>query len=87
MAVQIDLLDEDKDVDDVINLTGEERYCPVALEKMIALVTLLVEKSRGQDKQLHLSERDKAALIGGKVPLLFFFFFVSKRNIWLKYSY
>jgi len=44
----------------------------MALEKMIALITTLVEKSRGEDKQLHLSERDQQALVGGKgFPFLF----------------
>ena len=69
MLCQIDLSDEDKDVDDVINLTGDDKYCPIALEKMIVLITVLVvEKSRGEDKQLHLSDRDRAApSSGGKV--------------------
>ena len=37
---------------------------------MIALISLLVEKSRGDDNQLQISEKDYNSLIGGKVCFL-----------------
>ena len=37
---------------------------------MIALISLLVEKSRGDDNQLQISEKDYNSLIGGKVSFL-----------------
>ena len=37
---------------------------------MIALISLLVEKSLGDDNQLQISEKDYNSLIGGKVSFL-----------------
>ena len=37
---------------------------------MIALISLLVEKSLGDDNQLQISEKDNNSLIGGKVSFL-----------------
>ena len=37
---------------------------------MIALISLLVEKSRGDDNQLQISEKDCNSLIGGTVSFL-----------------
>ncbi|XP_064464002.1 ubiquitin carboxyl-terminal hydrolase 34-like isoform X1 [Ornithodoros turicata] len=48
------------------------KYRPPSLDKMLALVLLLVEKSRGQDHRLQLSQTDYNALTGGKgFPFLF----------------
>ncbi|KAJ4921880.1 hypothetical protein JOQ06_022023, partial [Pogonophryne albipinna] len=48
-----------------------EKYRPAALEKMIALIALLVEQSRSE-RHLTLSQSDMAALTGGKgFPFLF----------------
>ena len=47
--------------------SSEDRYRPQTLEKMISLIAVLVEKSRGDDKQLHLSHKDMMAIIAGKV--------------------
>lgn len=58
--------DDEEDEEDVISLS-EDKYRPQSLEKMISLVAMLVEKSRSDDKQLHLSQRDYMAIIGGKV--------------------
>lgn len=40
---------------------------PASLDKMIALVASLVERSRGQDLRLKLSTKDYNAIAGGKV--------------------
>ena len=45
----------------------EDAYKPLSLEKMIALISLLVEKSRGEDNQLQICEKDYNSIIGGKV--------------------
>ena len=57
--------DDDDDDDDDIMLT-DEKYRPQSLEKMIALIAMLVEKSRGVDKQLHVSQKDYHSVVGGK---------------------
>lgn len=42
---------------------------PAPLDKMVSLVLLLVEKSRGEDHRLQLAQADYNALTGGKVRL------------------
>lgn len=45
---------------------------PVSLDKMIALVASLVERSRGTDLTLQLAQRDYTAIAGGKgFPFLY----------------
>ena len=61
--------DEEEEEEDVMSLS-EEKYRPQSLEKMISLVAVLVEKSRSDDKQLHLNQRDYLAIIGGKVKMV-----------------
>lgn len=49
-----------------------EKSRPVSLDKMIALVANLVERSRGTDNLLSLSTRDYNAIAGGKgFPFLY----------------
>ena len=55
--------EEEKDLDDVINLT-DDKYSAQSLDKMITLIAVLVEKSR-VDKQLRLSDKDIQTLTGG----------------------
>mgnify|MGYP001608455082 CR=1 FL=1 len=59
--------DEDDDEEDEVIPLSEEKYKPQSLEKMITLIALLVEKSRGNRKQLHLSEKDYVSILGTKV--------------------
>ena len=59
----MEILSDDEEEEEVLTLTDENK--PTALEKMIALIALLVEKSRGTDKQLHLSQKDYMAIVGG----------------------
>ncbi|KAL3873492.1 hypothetical protein ACJMK2_036602 [Sinanodonta woodiana] len=59
----VEILSDDEE-DDVITLT-EENYKPLSLDKMISLIALLVEKSRGDDHQLQISDKDYNAIIGG----------------------
>ncbi|KAF2987749.1 hypothetical protein EK904_015161, partial [Melospiza melodia maxima] len=57
--------EEEEEEEDILSL-AEEKYRPAALEKMIALIALLVEQ------HLTLSQNDMAALTGGKgFPFLF----------------
>lgn len=48
---------------------------PASLDKMIALVATLVERSRGPDLRLQLSPRDYNAIAGGKVSGQFTLFY------------
>uniref|UniRef100_A0A8C9UXP2 Ubiquitin carboxyl-terminal hydrolase 34 n=1 Tax=Scleropages formosus TaxID=113540 RepID=A0A8C9UXP2_SCLFO len=62
--------EEEDDEEDILSL-AEEKYRPAALEKMVALIALLVEQSRSE-RHLTLSQNDMAALTGGKgFPFLF----------------
>ncbi|CAL8351436.1 unnamed protein product, partial [Boreogadus saida] len=62
--------DDEDEEEDILSL-AEEKYRPAALEKMIALIALLVEQSRSE-RHLTLSQSDMAALTGGKgFPFLF----------------
>nr|XP_023680681.1 ubiquitin carboxyl-terminal hydrolase 34 isoform X2 [Paramormyrops kingsleyae] len=62
--------EEEDEEEDILSL-AEEKYRPAALEKMIALIALLVEQSRSE-RHLTLSQNDMAALTGGKgFPFLF----------------
>lgn len=65
-SFQVEILSDDEEEEEVIGIS-DDKYRPLSLDKMIALIALLVEKSRGDDKQLNLSERDFRSIIGGKV--------------------
>ena len=64
------LSDDEEEEEDVITLS-DNKYRPQALEKMITLIAMLVEKSRGDDNQLHLKRRDLNAILSGKVRRLY----------------
>lgn len=57
--------DDDEDEDDIVALTpiGESNKF-ASLEKMVWLLVVLVEKSRGDDNQIHLSNADTISLTG-----------------------
>ena len=65
--MKVEILSDDEEEEEVLQLPEENK--PTALEKMIGLIALLVEKSRGADKQLHLSNRDYQSIVGGKVRI------------------
>ena len=63
--------EEEEEEEDVITLS-DDKYRPQSLEKMIGLIAMLVEKSRGEDKQIRLDEKDYHSLVGGKgFPFLY----------------
>ena len=62
--------EEEEEEEEVVVGVSEERYRPQSLDKMIALVALLVEKSRGENNHLQLMHKDYNAIIGGKVSWL-----------------
>jgi ubiquitin carboxyl-terminal hydrolase 34 len=70
--LQVEIIsDEEDEEEDVIALT-DEKFKPISLEKMISLISLLVEQSRGEDRDLQLIEKDYNAIVGGKgFPFLF----------------
>ena len=61
--------DDEEEV--VFHLTDDNK--PTALEKMISLIALLLEKSRGPDNQLSVTSSDyNAIMCGGRVSAVFF---------------
>ena len=57
--------EDDEDDDDIVALTPmTESNRLASLEKMIWLLVILVEKSRGEDNQIHLSNSDLMVLTG-----------------------
>lgn len=62
----------DDEEDEVITIT-DDNYKPMSLEKMITLIALLVEKSRSEDNQLHISDKDYNSVIGGGKGFPFLF--------------
>ncbi len=66
-SLQIEIMsDEEAEEEEVISLS-EDKYRPQSLEKMIHLIATLVEKSRGEEKELNLHRRDYNAILTGKV--------------------
>lgn len=65
---------DDNSSDETLSI---DKSRPASLDKMIALVANLVERSRGPDLRLQLSSKDYNAVAGGKV----------KKNTLQKYSY
>lgn len=59
------MLSEEEEEEDALP-PPSEKYKPGSLEKMITLVATLVEKSRGPDKRLELTQMDMNAVAGGK---------------------
>jgi ubiquitin carboxyl-terminal hydrolase 34 len=57
--------DDDDEDDDIIALPLSDTNKMASLEKMVLLVALLVEKSRGSDQRIHLSSADAHSLMGG----------------------
>ena len=55
---------DDNSSDEALSI---DKARPASLDKMIALVASLVERSRGADLRLHLAPRDYNAIAGGKV--------------------
>jgi hypothetical protein len=66
LCVQGDVMSDEEEEEEVISLPTD-KYKPTSLEKMIALIASLVEKSRGEDQHLRLSVPDSTAVAGGKV--------------------
>ena len=57
-------MSDDEEEEEVIQMSDD--YKPLSLEKMIALISLLVEKSRSaEDNQLQISDKDYNSIIGG----------------------
>ncbi|XP_059086581.1 ubiquitin carboxyl-terminal hydrolase puf-like [Tigriopus californicus] len=74
--------DEDDEDDDIIALTPiNEANKLASLDKMVWLIAVLVEKSRGDDNRIHLSDQDMASLVGTGGKSLVFLYNVTKDNI------
>ncbi|XP_053405325.1 ubiquitin carboxyl-terminal hydrolase 34-like isoform X2 [Mercenaria mercenaria] len=69
----VEILSDDEEEEEVITIP-DDTYKPLSLEKMIALISLLVEKSRSaEDNQLQISDKDYNCIIAGNkgYPFLF----------------
>lgn len=63
---------DDNSSDEELSTLSVDKTRPASLDKMIALVANLVERSRGPDLRLHLASRDYSAIAGGKgFPFLY----------------
>ena len=63
----MEIISDDEDEEDEVISLNEEKFKPTSLEKMVTLIAVLVEKSRGDGHELQLTERTYNALVGGKV--------------------
>jgi hypothetical protein len=68
------VVSDEEEEEDIVPLPSTDKYKPASLEKMITLVASLVEKSRGPDHALRLSNDDLTALTGGKVSNLSYYY-------------
>lgn len=64
MQIDVGSDNDDNSSDETLSI---DKTRPASLDKMIALVATLVERSRGPDLRLQLSPRDYNAIAGGKV--------------------
>ncbi len=64
IIVQLDLGSEEEEGEDIVCIPAEKSKV-ASLEKMIALIATLVEKSRDESNSLRLSTNDWNALTGG----------------------
>jgi len=80
---ELEVSDEEDEDDDIIALPmgGSDMSAArtASLDKMVTLIALLVEKSRGKDNIVHLSQNDLNALTSGKS--LMFLYNITKDNI------
>ena len=81
---ELEVSDDDESEEDVIALplggTGDTAAARIAsLDKMVSLIALLVERSRGEDNCIHLSSADMTALTSGKS--LLFLYNITRDNI------
>ena len=81
---ELEVSDDDESEEDVIALplggTGDSAAARIAsLDKMVSLIALLVERSRGDDNCIHLSQADMSALTSGKS--LLFLYNITRDNI------
>ncbi|XP_076442216.1 ubiquitin carboxyl-terminal hydrolase 34-like isoform X2 [Babylonia areolata] len=58
----VEILSEDEEEEEMLTLTDDTKPSP--MEKMISLIALLVEKSRGREKLVQLSPKDYSAVVG-----------------------
>lgn len=63
--LKVEILSEEEDEEDALPPPAD-KYKPASLEKMITLIATLVEKSRGPDNRLELTQMDMNAIAGGK---------------------
>lgn len=70
IVYQVEVVSEEEEEEEVLPLPTD-KYKPQSLDKMITLVALLVEKSRGPDHALRLSSADYNVIAGTKVFIIY----------------
>eukprot|EP00095_Tigriopus_kingsejongensis_P002851 maker-scaffold442_size170051-snap-gene-0.33 protein:Tk02851 transcript:maker-scaffold442_size170051-snap-gene-0.33-mRNA-1 annotation:"hypothetical protein TcasGA2_TC009817" len=82
MDVHVLTDDEDDEDEDIIALAPiNETNKLASLDKMVWLIAVLVEKSRGDDNRIHLSNQDMISLVGTGGKPLVFLYNITKDNI------
>lgn len=67
----VEVVSEEDEEEDIIPVPTD-KYKPASLEKMITLIAVLVEKSRGNEHMLQLSSKDYNSVASGKgLPFLY----------------
>lgn len=73
LTSQVDVVSDEEEEEDTglvmvaPSSSHEDRYRPQAFDKLTMLLAFLIEKSRGEDLRLKLSDKDTHALLEGKV--------------------
>lgn len=68
---QVEVVSEEEDEEEVVPLPTD-KYKPQSLDKMITLIAMLVEKSRGPHHSLRLSSNDYFVIASSKVIVTYF---------------
>ena len=80
---ELEVSDDDESEDDIIALPigGSDMAAArtASLDKMVSLIAVLVEKSRGEDNCIHLSQTDLNSLTSGRT--LLFLYNITRDNI------
>ncbi|XP_074662968.1 ubiquitin carboxyl-terminal hydrolase 34-like [Tubulanus polymorphus] len=68
----VEIISDDEEEDDDVIVVTEDKFRPTSLEKMITLISILVEETRVDGREVRLSDKDLNTLVGGKgFPFLF----------------
>ncbi|KAL8583540.1 hypothetical protein ACOMHN_054856 [Nucella lapillus] len=78
----VEILSEDEEEEEVLTMPDDTKPSP--MEKMIGLIALLLEKSRGRDKVLQISNKDYTAIVGSGTKVFAFLLSQIREQIQLR---